>query len=117
MVRLSNDVEACADVAHVLDKILKARADPAFEGSEKMRENTLVFLEGQRCQAMATRLMEEMKRTDLSPSRSKAVIRMLEQVGKDQELALRRATELTQDFADQALALLKNAKSADAAGP
>lgn len=112
MVRLANDVAASPDVAHVLAKMARAKADPAFEGNERMRENTVVFLEGQRCQAAATRLMEEIKRTDLTPARSKAVVRMLEQVGKDQELALRRATELTQDFADQALAMLKDAKDA-----
>ncbi len=110
IVRLGNDVAAAPDVAHVLDKMARAKADAAFDGNEMMRENTLVFLEGQRCQAAATRLMEEIKRTDLSPSRSKAVVRMLEQVGKDQEVALRRATELTQAFADQTLAMLKDAK-------
>ena len=47
---------------------------------------------------MATRLMEEMKRTDLTPFRSKAVVRMLEQVGQEREVALRRATELTQEY-------------------
>lgn len=110
MIRLRNDIEAFADVAHVLDKIARASVDPAFEGKETMRENTLVFLEGQRCQAVITRLMEEMKRTDLAPFRSKAVVRMLEQAGKEQELALRRATELTQEFANQALAMLQAAK-------
>ena len=107
-IRLRNDIEACADVAHVLDKIARASVDPAFEGNEAMRENTLVFLEGQRCQAMATRLMEEMKRTDRAFQQ--AVVRMLEQVGREQELALRRATELTQQFADNALAMLQAAK-------
>lgn len=110
MVRLGNDVAACAEVAHVLDKIARASVDPAFEGNDAMRENTLVFLEGQRCQAIATRLMEEMKRSDLAPFRSQAVVRMLEQVGREQEIALRRATELTQQFADQALAMLQAAK-------
>ena len=109
-VRLRNDIEACADVAHVLDKIARASVDPAFDANETMRENTLVFLEGQRCQAMATRLMDEMKRTDLAPFRSKAVVRMLEQVNTEQEIALRRATELTQHFADQALTMLQAAK-------
>jgi hypothetical protein len=109
-VRLGNDVAACAEVAHVLDKIARATVDPAFDGNETMRENTLVFLEGQRCQAVATWLMEEMKRPDLARFRSKAVVRMLEQVGREQELALRRATELTQEFANQALAMLQEAK-------
>ena len=117
MLRLANDVVASPDVAHVLDKMSRAKADPAFEGNEKMRENTLVFLEGQRCQAAATWLMEEIKRTDLTPARSKAVVRMLEQVGKEQELALRRATELTQDFANQAMAMIKEAKGADGDRP
>ena len=57
-----------------------------------------MFLAGQRCQAMATRLMEEIKRTDLAPFRSKAVVRMLEHVGREREAALRRATELTQQY-------------------
>jgi hypothetical protein len=113
-IRLRNDVEAAAGVAHVLGKIARASVDPAFEGNETMRENTLVFLEGQRCQAMATWLMEEMKRSDLAPFRSKAVVRMLEQVSREQEVALRRATELTQDFANQALAMLQAARGADA---
>ena len=109
-VRLGNDVAASADVAHVLDKIARASVDPAFDGNEAMRENTRVFLEGQRCQAVATWLMEEMKRPDLMPFRSKAVIRMLEQVGREQEVALGRATGLTQEFANQALAMLQEAK-------
>ena len=59
--------------------------------------------------------MEEMKRTDLAPFRSKAVVRMLEQVGREQEIALRRATELTQQFADQALAMLRRPRARVAA--
>ena len=51
-----------------------------------------------------------MKRPDLARHRSKAVVRMLEQVGREQEIALRRGTELTQQFADQALAMLQAAK-------
>lgn len=117
IVRLSRDVAASPDVAHVLDKMASAKKDPAFEGNEKLRENTLVFLEGQRCQATATRLMEEIKRPDLVPARSKAVVRMLEQVAKDEERALRRATELTQDFADQALAMLRQAKAGGTGQP
>ena len=116
MIRLGNDVALSADVAHVLDKMARARADPAFDGNETMRENTLVFLEGQRCQAMATRLMEEMKRTDLEPYRSKAVVRMLEQVAKDERSALRRATELTQEFANRTLTTLKQARESGAGG-
>ena len=109
-IRLRNDVEASAEVAHVLDKIARAKVDPAFNGNDAMRENTLVFLEGQRCQATATWLTEEMKRTDLSPVRSKTIVRMLEAVNRDQEIALRRATELTQDFTNHAMALLQQAK-------
>jgi hypothetical protein len=116
MIRLGNDVALSADVAHVLDKMARARADPAFDGNETMRENTLVFLEGQRCQAMATRLMEEMKRTDLEPYRSKAVVRMLEQVAKNEKIALRRATELTQEFANRTLTTLKQARESGAGG-
>ncbi len=71
-----------------------------------MRENTLVSSRV----IGASRLMEEMKRTDLAPFRSKAVVRMLEQVAKDEELALRRATELTQEFTDQTLAMFQQAK-------
>ena len=114
MVRLANDLDASPDVAHVLDKLARAGADPAFEGSEKLRDNTLIFLEGQRCQAAATWLMEEIKRPDLTPARSKAVVRMLEQVGKAEEIALRRATESTQDFANQTLAMIKAAKGSGA---
>ena len=114
-VRLGNDVAASADVAHILDKIARASVDPAFDGNEAMRENTRVFLEGQRCQAVATWLMVEMKRPDLMPFRSKAVIRMLEQVGREQEVALGRATGLTQEFANQALAMLPEAKGSGGA--
>ncbi|MEO8310668.1 MAG: toll/interleukin-1 receptor domain-containing protein [Caldimonas sp.] len=116
VIRLGNDIAASADVAHVLDKMARAKVDPAFDSDEAKRENTMVFLEGQRCQAMATRLMEEMKRPDLSPFRSKAVVRILEQVSRDEELALRRATELTQEFANQAMAMLQQAKGPAAGG-
>jgi hypothetical protein len=111
MTRLANDLAAHPEVGHVLDKMERARADPAFDETPKMRENTLVFLEGQRCQAAATKLMEEFKRAHLTPVRSKALVRMLEQVGKEQELALRRATELTQDFANEMMAMVKEAKT------
>jgi len=90
----------------------RARVDAAFDADETMRENTLVFLEGQRCQATATWLMEEMKRSDLAPARSKAIVRMLERVSREQELALARATELTQAFADRALTMLERARGA-----
>lgn len=111
LLRLANDVAASPDVAHVLDKKARAQVDPVFDGNETMRDNTLVFLEGQRCQAAATWLMEEMKRPDLPPARSKAIVRLLEQVARDEELALIRAKELTQQFADEALAMLQAAKA------
>jgi len=111
-LRLGNDVAASAEVAHVLDKMARARVDAAFDADETMRENTLVFLEGQRCQATATWLMEEMKRSDLAPARSKAIVRMLERVSREHELALARATELTQAFADRALTMLERARGA-----
>jgi hypothetical protein len=113
MTRLTNDLAAQQDVAHVLDKMQRAKADPVFEDNPKMRENTLVFLEGQRCQATIAKLMEEFKRLDLTPVRSKALVRMLEQTGKEQEVALRRATELTQDFAQEMMAMVKEAKTAE----
>ncbi len=112
MTRLANDLAADEHIAHVLDKIARATADPVFDEKPKMRENTLVFLEEQRCQATIAKLMEEFKRSDLTPVRSKALVRMLEKVGKEQEQALRRATELTQDFAQEMMALVNEAKTA-----
>jgi len=94
---------------HTCNKMPRATTHQAFEGNEKMRENTLVFLQGQQHQATATRLMEEISQSDVTPVRNKAVVRMLEQVDKDEELALRRATELTQDLANQAVAMLNEA--------
>ncbi len=112
MTRLANDLAAYEDISHVLDKIQRATADPVFDEKPKIRENTLVFLEGQRCQATITRLMEEFKRSDLTPVRSKALVRMLERVGKEQEQALRRATELKQEFAQEMMVLVNEAKAA-----
>ena len=110
MRRLQNDLVQTPAVMGILDKISRARVDPAFAGNERMLENTLVFLEGQRCQAAATWLMEEMNRTGLSPFRSKAIVRSMEDIARSEEKALRRATELTVEFRDDALALLKMAK-------
>lgn len=115
-VRLAHDVEASAAVAHVLDKIARAQVDPAFEGNEWFRQNTLVLLEKQRCEATATWLMEEIKRPDLAPVRSKAVVRMLEKVSLENEAALQRATELTQQFATETLKTLQSAKGTPPAG-
>ena len=108
--RVARDAASAPDVARIIDKIARARVDPAFDGADAMRENTLVFLEGQLCQAQATWLIEASKRTDLSPARSKAIVRLLEDVARREELALRRATELTQLFADETLARLNEAK-------
>jgi hypothetical protein len=111
MHRLANDLAAASVVAHVLEKIARAKGDPIFESNELMRENTLAFLENQRCQAAATWLIEQSQRTDIQPARSKAVVRMLEQVGKDEEVALRRARELTEEFAKQTLVMLQQAQA------
>lgn len=108
--RLARDAAAAAEVVHVTGKIERARVDPAFEGHDAMRENTLVMLEGQLCQALATWLIEESKKTSLSPARSKAIVRMLEGVARRDEAALRRATELTKQFADETMAQLTQAK-------
>lgn len=108
--RLENDVVAVPAVAAVDDKMRRAGADPAFDGYETMRENTLVFLQGQRCQAVSGWLLEESKREDQSPFRRQAIVRMMKDVAAVNERALQRATELTQQFADEALAMLKEAK-------
>lgn len=110
IVRLRHDADEVATVAKVNDKIARASVDPAFDGNETMRENTVVFLEGQRCQALTTFLIEESKRTDLTPERSKAVVRLLQEVALREEKALGRAKELTQLFADQTLAMLEAAR-------
>ena len=110
MLRLRNDVEAGAEVAHVLDKIARASVDPAFEGNDAMRENTLVFLEGQRCQAIANAAHggDEAERPHAVPEPGRGAHA---RAGRPRAgVALRRATELTQQFADQALAMLQAAK-------
>jgi len=109
-VRLDYDATRVPAVAHVNDKVARARVDPAFNEHEAMRENTLVFLEGQLCQALATWLIEESKRTDLTPERLKAVVRFLQDVAHREEIASKRATELTQQFADETLAMLRQAQ-------
>jgi hypothetical protein len=108
--RLEHDVAVVPSVAAVTDKIRRASADPAFEGHEAMRENTLTFLEGQRCQAISGWLLEESKRDVQSAHRRQAIVGMLKDIAEVNERALQRATELTQQFADEALAMLKDAK-------
>ncbi|MGI8955652.1 MAG: toll/interleukin-1 receptor domain-containing protein [Chthoniobacterales bacterium] len=109
-LRLERDANAVSTIMALNDKMARARVDPAFNEQESMRENTLVFLEGQLCQALATWLIEQSKRNDLTPFRSKAIVRMLEEVARREERALQRAKELTQQFADQAMAMLNEAR-------
>lgn len=108
--RVSRDLAAEAEVARVLDKITRARIDPAFTGYESMRENTLVFLEGELCQVQSTWLIEQSKRNDLTRERSQAIVRMLQDVSRRNEAALGRATELTRQFANETRAMLDSAK-------
>ena len=113
MTRLANDLARSMKNTSLMSWIRsRGRLPTVFDEKPKMRENTLVFLEEQRCQATIAKLMEEFKRSDLTPVRSKALVRMLEKVGKEQEQALRRATELTQDFAQEMMALVNEAKTA-----
>jgi hypothetical protein len=60
---------------------------------------------------MTTWLIEETKRNDLTPWRSKAIVRMMKEVAATEEKALQRATELTRCFADQTLEMLNRAKA------
>lgn len=46
----------------------------------------------------------------MTPYRSKATVRMMTGIAAANERARKRATELTQQFADNALAMLKEAK-------
>jgi hypothetical protein len=110
MVRVRDDMAGDAEVSRVATKIAQARVDSAFAENELMRENTLVFLEGQLCRAQSTWLIEESKRSDLSGTRAKAVVRCLQEVQHRDELALKRAGELTQKFATDTLAMLQEAK-------
>ena len=109
-LRLSHDAAQAASVAHVNDKIARAAADVALSENKQMRENTLVTLEGQRCEAISGWLMEEMNRPGLKPTRSKAIVRMMKEVALKNELVLKRATELTREFADQMMAMVAQAK-------
>jgi hypothetical protein len=110
LVRLGYDVAAVPGVIAVNRKLEAARVDPVFNENEKMRENTLAFLEGQRCQAASSWLMEESMREDLAPERRKAVNRMLRQVADEEERQLQRVTQLTRDFASDTLSMLQAAK-------
>jgi TIR domain len=110
MIRLNNDLAARPEIKAVSDKLMKAKADPNLYGI--YLENTVCFLEGQRCQLLAAALMEEMQRPGLTPLRSTAVVRALEYVQKADEEALARAKELTQAFAEEAVQMLKAAKEA-----
>jgi hypothetical protein len=111
MVRVRDDMAANAEVSHVAMKIAQAGVDPAFEENESLRENTLVFLEGQLCQAQSTWLIEQSKRDDLSGTRAKAVVRCLQEVQRRDERALKRAGELTQKFATDTLTMLQQARN------
>jgi hypothetical protein len=108
--RLAYDVAAAPTLIAVNHKLDAARADPVFNENEKMRANTLAFLEGQRCQAAASWLMEESLRADLTPARRTAINRMLREVAAEEERQLQRVTEYTRDFANDTLATLQAAK-------
>ena len=110
MVRVRDDMADDAEVSGVATNIAQARIDAAFAENEPMRENKLVFLEGQLCQAQSTWLIEESKRSDLSGTRAKAVVRCLQEVQHRNELALTRAGELTQKFATDTLVMLQEAR-------
>lgn len=110
-VRLERDLAAVPSVMHVDDKIARASKDPIFDENEKMRENTLVFLKGQRCQAAVTWLLEEIKRAGIDPFRSKAIVRKMEAIAKEENQLQQRATELTREFAEATLAMLNAAKA------
>jgi len=68
------------------------------------RDSAIVFLEGNRLMALASALMEEMNAGALSPERSKAVVRALQWVQLESTRTQSRATELTQQVADEMLA-------------
>lgn len=108
MTRLNNDLAARPEIKAINDKMNKAKADPNLHGI--YLENAVCFLEGQRCQLLATALIEEMRRPNLPPFRSTAIVRALEYVQKTEEQALARAKELTQMFADETMQMLKAAK-------
>jgi len=108
IIRLENDLAARPEIQAIEEKMKQAQVDPNLQGS--YRENVNCFLEGRRCQARATALMEEMQRPELPPFRSTAIVRMMQVVQKAEEKALARATELTKLFADEAMQMLKEAK-------
>jgi hypothetical protein len=108
IVRLNNDLAARPEIKAINVKMSQAQADPNLHG--KYLENTVCFLEGQRCQLLATALMEEMQRPGLTPFRSTAIVRALEFVQQTEEQALARAKELTEIFADETMRKLMAAK-------
>lgn len=110
MIRLNNDLAARPEIKAINDKMDKAKADPNLDGI--YLENVVCFLEGQRCQLLATALMEEMQRPGLTPSRSTAIVRALKHVQSVEEQALKRVKELTQMFADDTMQMLREAKGA-----
>lgn len=112
MTRLKRDVAERPEVAHADDKMARAKVDPVFNEDERMRENTLLFLTGERISAAVTWLLEESTRTDLAVARRKAVVRLMEEYGQQNERVLGRVTSLTQEFAADALSQLKEAKAA-----
>lgn len=109
MQRLTNDLSALPEVAAINEKIARAQHDPVFEDSH-WRDKTLAFLEGQRCEIVVKLLTEEMNKPGLTPLRSKTIVRTLQLVQQTSEQAQARATELTQQYADQVLAQLRRAK-------
>lgn len=105
MVRLDRDLADRPEIMDVGARTAQARIAPAV--SELRRENTLCFLEGERCQLTSSALMAEMQKTDITPIRRTAVIRSLQVVAEANKKAETRATELTQVFADETLAMLR----------
>jgi hypothetical protein len=108
LARLKHDLAARPEIKDINDKMSKAKADPNLEGI--YRKNVVYFLKGQRCQLLSTALMEEMQRPGLTPLRSTAIVRAMKNVQTVEEQALKRAKNLTQIFADEAMQILKAAK-------
>jgi hypothetical protein len=108
MVRLENDLADRPEIKAINEKMDRAKADPDLHGN--YLENVICFVEGQRCQLRLTALMEEMQRPGLPSLRSKAIVRTMESVQKIDAAAQKRATELTQIFANEAMEMLKEAK-------
>lgn len=111
MMRLENDLAARPEIIEINERMERSGKDPDLQGN--YRENTLCFLEGHRCQLRASALMEEMQRPDLTPHRSKAIVRTLKAVQTTEEQALARVTELTKVFANETMEMLKAAKQSD----